>query len=155
MRLILKVLVASIAMNMVARILATSAKARTQKDCDETRERQALQQPEPKNWDSLYRLFKQFGECDDGAMGEGFSEDVAQLLSKQWAHLDALSRLTTADKTFERFVLRHVDATLSDNELKGIANNSRLHCPTGEKRLCQLVRTRAQRAIDELRKYSK
>ncbi len=155
MRIILKVLVASIAINMGAGILATSAKARTQKDCDETRERQALQQPEPKNWDSLYRLFKQFGQCDDGAIGEGFSEDVAQLLSKQWTQLDALSRFTTADKTFERFVLRHVDATLSDGELKVIANNSRVHCPTGEKRLCQLLRTRAQSALNELRKYSK
>ena len=155
MQFILKALLAAIGIAIVAGILTTSGEAGTQNGCDGAQERQALQQAEPKDWGSLYRLFKQFGGCDDGAIGEGFSEDVAQLLSKQWTHLDALSRFTTADKTFERFVLRHVDATLSDGELKVIANNSRLHCPTGEKRLCQLLRTRAQSALDEMRKYSK
>ena len=33
---------------------------------------QGLNLAEPKSWGSLYRLFKQFGECDDGALGEGF-----------------------------------------------------------------------------------
>jgi hypothetical protein len=155
MRIILKVLAATIAVNIVAGVLATPTKAGTQKGCDGTKERQALQQAEPKDWGSLYRLFKQFGGCDDGAIGEGFSEDVAQLFSKQWAHLDALSRFTTTDKTFEQFVLRHIDATLSDDELRAVGNNARLHCPTGEKRLCQLIRARVQSSLDELRKYSK
>jgi len=67
-------------------------------------------------------------------MAEGFSDDVAQLLSKQWTNLDALSRLTAADKRFERFVLRHVDATLSDDELKAIAENSTLRCSATRER---------------------
>lgn len=113
---------------------------------------QELNHAEPKNWGSLYRLFRQFGGCDDGALGEGFSEDVAQLLSKQWAHIDALGRLTTADRAFERFVLHHIDATLSEDELKIIANNSRSRCPVGEKHLCQLILTRAQNSLDELSK---
>ncbi len=31
---------------------------------------QELQHAEPKNWASLYRLFKQFGECNDAALGD-------------------------------------------------------------------------------------
>lgn len=154
-RFILNVLLAAIAINIGGGILAVSGKPGTQKGCDGTQERQALQQAEPKDWSSLYRLFKQFSGCDDGAIGEGFSEDVAQLFSKQWAHLHTLSRLTATDKAFEHFVLRHIDATLSDEELRAIGNNSRLHCPTGEKRLCQLVQARVQSSLDELSKYSK
>jgi hypothetical protein len=131
--------------------LPISANARVQKDCGKVQE-QELNHAEPKNWGSLYRLFRQFGGCDDGALGEGFSEDVAQLLSKQWAHIDALGRLTTADRAFERFVLHHIDATLSEDELKIIANNSRSRCPVGEKHLCQLILTRAQNSLDELSK---
>jgi hypothetical protein len=153
MRFIHKVLLPGIATSIVAGILATSGRAGAHQDCGQA-EKLVMQGAEPKNWGSLYRLFKRFGDCDDGAIGEGFSEDVAQLFSKQWAHLDSLSRLAASDKVFERFVLRHIDATLSDDELRTIANNSRLHCPTGEKRLCQSVRARAQSSLDELRKYS-
>jgi hypothetical protein len=154
MRLIPKVLLGALIINTVAGILATSTSAGAQQDCGRA-EKQVIQGAEPKNWDSLYGLFKRFGDCDDGAIGEGFSEDVAQLFLRQWAHLDTLSRLTASDKPFERFVLRHVDATLSDDELKAIANNSRLHCPIGEKRLCQLVRARVQSSLEELHNYSK
>ncbi len=50
--------------------------------CDE-RQKQWFQQPDPKDWNTLYRLFKDSAQCDDGAMAEGFSEDVAQLLRQQ------------------------------------------------------------------------
>ena len=141
------------AISMLAGILATSMRAGTGQDCGKAEKRE-LQGNEPKDCDSLYRLFKQFGDCDDGAIGEGFSEDVAQLFSKQWAHLDTLSRLTASDKAFEQFVLRHVDATLSDDELKAIANNSKLHCPSAQKRFCRLVQARVQSSLNELRNYS-
>jgi hypothetical protein len=155
MRLILKRLVPAIVVGIVAAILAISANARPQRGCDKKLESRVLDQPEPKDWTGLYGLFKQFGVCDDGAIGEGFSEDVARLFSKQWAHLATLSRLTASDKAFEKFVLRHIDATISDDELKAIANNSKLRCPAEEKRLCQLVRARVQSSLDELRNHSK
>jgi hypothetical protein len=150
MRNILKVLLIAIVINMACSFSPTLAKASSQQDCGKA-EDQVIQGDTPKSWGSFYRLFKRFGDCDDGAIGEGFSEDVAQLFSKQWAHLDALSRLTTADKAFEKFVLRHIDATLSEGELKAIANNSRLHCPVAEKHLCQSVQARVQSSLDELR----
>ena len=154
MRFIFKVLLATMLISMIAAILTTSVRAGTRQDCRKA-EKQVIQGTEPKGWGSLYRLFKQFGDCDDGAIGEGFSEDVAQLFSKQWAHLDALSRLTASDKAFEQFILRHIDATLSDDELKSIANNSKLHCPAGEKRFCRLVQAKVQSSLDELRDFSK
>ena len=154
MRFIFKVLLATMPISILAGILTTSVRAGTRQDCRKP-EKQVIQGTEPKGWASLYRLFKQFGDCDDGAIGEGFSEDVAQLFSKQWAHLDALSRLTASNKAFEQFILRHIDASLSEDELKSIANNSKLHCPTGEKRFCRLVQARVQSSFDELREFSK
>jgi hypothetical protein len=154
MRFVLKALLTTVPLYVLAGILVTSMRAGTRQDCGKA-EKQVIQGTEPKSWGSLYRLFKQFGDCDDGAIGEGFSEDVAQLFSKQWAHLDALSRLTASDKPFERFVLRHIDATLTDDELKAIANNSKSRCPTGEKRFCQLLQARVQSSLNEQRDYSK
>jgi hypothetical protein len=154
MGFIVKMLLAMITTSMIVGILANSVRASTKQDCEKA-EKQVIQGTEPKNWDNLYRLFKQFGDCDDGEIGEGFSEDVAQLFSKHWAHLDTLRRLSASDRAFEQFVLRHIDATLSDDELKTIANNSKLHCPSGEKRLCRLVQARVQSSLNELRDYSK
>jgi hypothetical protein len=123
--------------------------ARPQANCGKL-DKQSLAQHAPKDWQSLYRLFKQFGACDDGAIGEQFSEDVAQLFSKQWTHLDKLNRLATTDKAFEQFVLRHIDTTLDENELLAIADNSKVHCPVGEKRICGLIHARAQESLDTI-----
>jgi hypothetical protein len=82
------------------------------------------------------------------------SSDVAQLFSKQWTHLDALGRLASADNAFERFVLRHIDKSLDEDELLFIADNSKSHCPEGEKRICSLVHARAQDSLDAQRDAS-
>ena len=76
--------------------LAPSAKPNSQNHCDEKQD-QWFHQPDPKTWNDLYRLFKEFGQCDDGGIGEGFSEDVARLFLKQWTQLDMLNRLISSD----------------------------------------------------------
>ena len=132
MRFIFKVLLPAAIITMISAIPAASANAGPQRNCDKRMEKQTLDQPEPKDWDSLYRLFKQFGACDNGATSDRFSRDVAQVLSKQWNHLDALSRLAAADRAFEQFILRHIDTSLDEDELLSIADNSKSHCPPGE-----------------------
>ena len=130
---------------------ARSARAGAEDHCDKKQD-EWFHQADPKSWKSLYRLFEQFGPCDDGGIGEGFSEDVAQLFIKQWTHLEALNRLLASDKAFEKFVLRHIDATLSEEELKTIADNSKEHCPANEAQLCHSIGMRAARSLNELRK---
>ena len=122
-----------------------------QDHCDE-KQASFLHQADPKTWDSLYRLFKQFGQCDDGGIAEGFSEDVAQLFLKHWVHLDALSRIVASDRSFEKFVLGHIDATLSEDELKAIEQNSKTLCPARQARLCESINAAADRGLNELTK---
>jgi len=151
MRLSFKVFLAALAILLAAGILAAPARAGAQGSCDKKLESQWLNQPEPKTWEDLYRLFKQFGACDGGAIGDRFSRDVAQLFLKQWNQLDTLGRLAVADKAFEQFVLRHIDKSLDEEELLAISDNSKSHCPTVEKRLCSLARDRAQKGLDAQR----
>jgi hypothetical protein len=134
-----------------AGFLTASPGASAQDHCDE-KQASFLHQADPKTWDSLYRLFKQFGQCDDGGIAEGFSEDVAQLFLKQWAHLDALSRIVVSDRLFQKFVLRHIDATLSEDELKAIEQNSKTLCPARQARLCESINAAADRGLNELTK---
>ena len=77
---------------------------------------------------------------------------MGQLFLRQWAHLDVLNHLTASDKPFGEFVLRHIDATISEDELRVILDLSNSHCPTGESELCHLVAIRADDSLNELRK---
>jgi hypothetical protein len=129
------------------------ARARAQANCEKL-DKQSLARHTPKDWGELHQLFRKFGTCDDGAIGEQFSEDVAQLFSRQWAHVNQLDRLGAADKAFERFVLRHIDATLDESELLLIVDNAKLHCRAGDGRICGLVFAKAQASLDTLRDLS-
>ena len=129
--------------------LMAPAKTGGQNHCDEKQDRW-LHQANPKSWTALYHLFKEFGQCDDGAIGEGFSEDVAQLLLKQWTHLDVLNDLMRSDSSFRKFVLLHIDSTLDEGELKGIVNNAKARCPAWGAHFCRSVEIKARHSLEEL-----
>jgi hypothetical protein len=145
---ILTIAIACVALpfSLVAQTKATSqARVCTKKDAE-----QALNLPDRyKDWHAAYRVFKQFGQCDDGAIAEGFSEAIAQLLVHDWPHLNVLVRLTSSDRAFKRFVLRHIDETLGDDELEAIASNARLGCPIGDQAFCRLIEKRASPDSDD------
>ena len=153
MRLILKLVLLVVAFHLAAAIPASAGPGQ-QVNCDQKLERQARNQPEPQDWNGLYRLFKQFGACDDGAIGERFSADVAHLFSVQWNHLDTLNRLASSSKAFEQFVLRHIDTTLDEDDLLHLTDNSKSRCPAGQNRICKLIHARAQESLDKQREMS-
>jgi hypothetical protein len=97
-----------------------------------------------KNWDAVYRSFKKFGHCDDGAIGEGYSEVVGRLLARDWKHFNRLITLASSDAHFERFVIRHVDETVPADKLEQIIENTSASCPSRAKRLCAQIRTAAR-----------
>lgn len=100
------------------------------------------------NWANLHRAYSQFAKCDDGAIAEGFSDVVTKLLSRQWRSLPDLTKIIGADPTFEQFVLRHLDETVSAADLKAIATLATSSCPRGARGLCERIRAH----IDELGK---
>jgi hypothetical protein len=102
------------------------------------------------SWSELDRVFKEFGQCDDGAIGEAYSETTAQLFTKDWKQFRTLEQLTAADSSFQEFVLRHIDETLDDDEVKSIDQNARLHCPSGGQRLCKMIEERAKTTLSKL-----
>jgi hypothetical protein len=141
--------VARVAGVILVLTLVGASQLRAQDRCDEKQD-QWFHQKNPSTWRALYGLFEQFGGCDDGAIAEGFSDDVAELLLKQWAHLDTLNRLMTSDTRFKKFVLRHIDSTLDEDQLKEIKKNATAHCPARGTRLCASIRIETQRALQQV-----
>ena len=56
--------------------------------CSATDSKNALDQADRlRTWQTLYRTYKRYDQCDDGGIGEGFSESVARILADHWRTL--------------------------------------------------------------------
>jgi hypothetical protein len=150
---ILKVALIGFALALFVSFLAAPANAAPQKKCDEETQKQALDHSEPKDWPELYQLFKNFGACDVGAVSDRFSADVGGLLLNHWPQLATLNRLA-ANKAFEQFVTHHIDTSIDEDDLLGILELSKSHCPADAKRLCALIHAKAQNTLDDQREGS-
>ncbi len=89
-----------------------------------------------RTWDALYRSYKLYRQCDDGAIAEGYSESVARILVDHWDTLPQLAHLAKEDAEFRRFVMGHVDATLTIEDVEKIRRNAKTKCPTGLRGVC-------------------
>ena len=106
--------------------------------CTSSESAQAEKQADTlRSWDALYRSYRQFAHCDDGAIAEGYSESVARILVDHWDTLPRLAALSKRNRGFQRFVVRHVDATLNTDDLNHIRTNATHRCPAAQRDLCK------------------
>jgi hypothetical protein len=103
-----------------------------------------------RTWDALYKSFKSYRQCDDGAIAEGYSESVARILVDRWNTLPQLARLVRKDADFRSFVLKHVDATLDITDVQKIRKKAREECPAGLREICKDLGKQANFALTEL-----
>jgi hypothetical protein len=89
-----------------------------------------------KDWDQVYRSYKRFSQCDDGAIAEGYSESITKLLADDWESSNRLLALTNRSRGFRGFVLKHIDETVPADRLAKIATNVRSHCAARGRDLC-------------------
>ena len=99
-----------------------------------------------KSWAAVHGSFARYGHCDDGAIGEGYSDSVTILLADHWEALPQLTTLAASDSKFRAFVLKHIDATVPTERLERIANHARSRCPQQHRDLCAAIIKRANDA---------
>lgn len=134
---------------LVGTLLAETARAEEHL-CTTTEGRLALDEAVTRrSWDALYRSFKKFGHCDDGAIAEGYSESVARILADRWNSLPRFAELAGKNAAFRAFVIRHVDATLNTDDLEKIKANASTRCPANLRRTCNDLAKQADHALKE------
>jgi hypothetical protein len=106
-------------------------------------------------WDDVYRSFRRFGHCDDGAIAEGYSASIMHLLRFHWDQLQKLNELSSSDSKFFAFVIRHIDATADQRDLKNVLIDSETHCPKSAQTLCSTIGSAAKKALAELEPQGK
>lgn len=91
------------------------------------------------SWKDVYKSYKSYVQCDDGAIWEGYSDAVARLLSGRWSSVGRLNRLVSKDTGFEKFILRHIDELMSPAQAENIRDNAEARCPLYATRLCKAI----------------
>jgi hypothetical protein len=105
----------------------------------------------PRNWKILHAHFQTYGQCDGGALADGYSQGVIKLLAESWPTLPDLAATGRADPVFLEFVLAHVDANASAEDLDTVVHHARSACPRRDGPLCHRIAGRAEAALEQLR----
>ena len=96
-----------------------------------------------RSWPEVHSAFARFHHCDDGAIGEGFSESVSILVAEHWEQLGILSKLAAKNHSFRQFVLGHLDETVPADRWSVIEANAKEHCPLSARTLCKGILSRS------------
>lgn len=104
-----------------------------------------------KSWSTVFSAYRRFGECDDGAIAEGFTEAVTRMMATDWKSIPLLQGITSKDDNFSRFVIRHIDESADPNHLQVILESARAKCPRHSEQLCKQIEKRSAAAIDQLK----
>jgi len=91
------------------------------------------------DWEGLHDAFKRFGQCDSGHLEEEYSYTLGRLLARNWSQVDALLELADADPDFKRFILKHIDENIPEEQAQIITRNARNHCPEHGEWLCKAI----------------
>jgi hypothetical protein len=114
-----------------------------QEYCSPTAERSAEDQVgRLKSWTEVYDAYLRFRHCDDGSIGQGFSESITTLLAERWDRFDDLARLAAKEEKFEAFVIRHIDLTVPVERLEIIVKRAQQQCGA-VRSICERIAKRA------------
>jgi hypothetical protein len=105
-----------------------------------------------KSWADLRRWFTRYADCDDGYLAEGLDDYVAVFLASKWRDLPKLEREIQKEPRFREFVLLHIGATANDDDLEAARNNATQRCPARSAALCAAIASKAQSALEEIRR---
>jgi hypothetical protein len=121
-----------------------------QHPCTDAEGKRALDEADSlRTWDALYKSFRSYRNCDDGAIGEGYSESVIRILADHWSTLPRLDGIGKQDIEFRRFVIRHVDATLNTDDVVLVKRKATAACPVGLSKLCSDLAKQADAALKD------
>ncbi|EQA5670497.1 hypothetical protein ACX4ED_001779 [Cronobacter malonaticus] len=99
-----------------------------------------------KTWAAVYESYRHYSSCDEGSIGEGYSEAIIRLLVDRWSELPALDALGKRNASFERWVISHIDSTLGSDDLQKVSDTAKTRCPSGHTALCEKIAVAASKA---------
>jgi hypothetical protein len=105
-----------------------------------------------RSWQTIYNSYKKYHQCDDGAIAAGYSDSIIKVLANNWKSIQDLNGLVKIDKDFLKFILKHIDGTVTSCDVQKVYDNANQHCPKDSSTLCSLIKIKTE---DWLREFKK
>jgi len=96
-----------------------------------------------KTWDEVFDAWKDFKQCDDGAIAEGFTESITFILSTQWTEKGFLISLIDKHPNFEKFILEHINEAVPRERLNKLGHMAKMRCVDSTHDFCMKVLNKA------------
>lgn len=127
---------------MLGLTIAQAHPSETARQCSQTDAMKAeAESPSLETWDDVFNSYLRYRQCDDGAISEGYSASTAALLASHWDRMHELKKLVSLHPDFLRFVIHHIDETMTADEGLAIKEHVQSGCPA-ECIICEEIRRR-------------
>ena len=98
-------------------------------------------------WPNVYRFFRQFGHCFDGAIAGNASDRIQGLLADRWSEVPQLLKFMSQDTHFNTFVLNIVNSeAFPRHTFSTVVTHAKERCPTSAAEFCQAIMSAEKRA---------
>lgn len=92
------------------------------------------------SWQDVYRFYRRYRDCFDGAVAEGASDRIEQMWIKHWDTLPKMIALTSKDRGFHDFIWARIDEEIFPQEsFSVLVANAQQRCPKSALRFCAAV----------------
>jgi hypothetical protein len=100
-----------------------------------------------RSWKGLHAAWRRYPGCDDGAIGQGYSDFIVRTLATRWPTLRKVLRIAREDPKFLQFVIAHIDATTDPDDLTKVQENANQRCPEEAATVCSSILARTAEAL--------
>jgi hypothetical protein len=123
---------------LITLLVAALAQVANAKECTQTEAYAAeLVTDYLDSWKNVNLAFREFGHCDDGAIGEGFDEAISLLWANQWKKLPEMLKDAKENKEFKAFIYKRIwSETVPAERWRKILKKAQKECPNGGKEFC-------------------
>lgn len=106
------------------------------------------------DWLEVHAVFKHnFPACPDNELyADGYTNMVVGVLAERWSETAMLGDLMVKDEGFKQFVLRHIDTSAGEENLRRVLHSAQANCPKNSAQLCKEIALRSKRALSDKKK---
>jgi hypothetical protein len=95
-------------------------------------------------WHDVYSFYKQYRQCNDGAIAEGVHDKVQLLWANHWDQVPLMLALVKRDAGFKRFIWPIIMAEdFPMDEFQQVLANAKNKCPRGAAEFCAAIKSAA------------
>jgi len=106
------------------------------------------------NWETLYRFYQHYPNCDSGYLGEGYSGTICDLFADHWSDVEIALKKMQQDKQFKSFLIDHIDSSVLQETLERISRNAQSGCPFEFRSNCRVIQETAMEALKDFKAES-